>query len=80
VNEKVGRSVSEMEHIRSRFDLLKDQTGNSRDIQNCLQTLNNLSDWLLHQISNCPAAGFLQEELHSLLSLTEQRMILLREK
>ncbi|MCC7436697.1 hypothetical protein IT402_02375 [Candidatus Nomurabacteria bacterium] len=80
IRAKVEKSFTEMDHISSRFDLMKDQTGNTRDIQNCLQTLNNLSDWLLHQISNCPAAGFLQEELHLLLSLAEQRMIILREK
>lgn len=80
IAEKVRRNIPEIEHIQSKFNLLEDHSKNTREMQNCLQTLNNLSSWLLHQIHNCPQASFLQEELSTLISLAEQRMILLREK
>lgn len=80
VSQQIQKNIFELEFIRSKFDLTKEHTDNTIDMENCLKIFNDLSRWLLPQISICPGIGFLREELCCLILLTEQRIILLREK
>ena len=75
VRNKIERNKEEFSFLIKSFNVLA-PAPQERTLKGCIVALHNLNGWLLHQIAEFPSVMVMHEEISTLLSLAEQRMIL----